>query len=246
MSTENKAGKPAPREILSADFTAILECVPAFGKVMVMTRLGGATHERIGPVGSIASEGEQVRLGGDIHSAVIDTGRLASAVADRSVVLGGNVLPRVEFQDAREEVIFSVIALDGLDPFDAALASLGRGQPEAEKEKPPREQSTVADDDAGAQLLGKIQAGRAPVTIRVARPGFEQSWTGVVADVKPGGGFINVMTPDFHLHLRGGAVARWERETDGGTVVFHAAGPSGERSGLTVSGPAAAFGEEGP
>jgi putative heme degradation protein len=243
MSEDNNPGQPAPREILQGDFAAILQRVPAFGKVMVITRLNGATHERIGPAKSVTSEGGRLRVTGEAHSAVIDAGHLASAVADRSVVMGGTVLPRVEFRDGRDEAVFSVIALDGLAPFDVALGPLGRGQPEAEKEKPPREQSSVADDDAGAQLLDKAKAGGALVTIRVERPGFEQAWTGIVAEVKPGGGFINIMTADFHLHLRGGAVARWDREADGGTAVLHAVGPSGKRSGLTVSGPATVFGE---
>lgn len=239
----NDSAKPALREILQGDFAAILERAPALGKVMVMTRVAGATHERIGPVESVEIDGGLVRFAGAAHSAAVDTTALARAIADRSVVMGDNVLPRIEFSDAAGETVFSVIALDGIGPFDSGLGALGRGQPEAEAEKPAREQSTVADDDAGAHLLGKIQASGIPVTIRVVRPGFDQSWTGVVASAKPGAGFINIMTDDFHLHLRGGAVTGWEREDGNGTVFFHAVGPSGTRGGLTVSGPAAAFGE---
>ena len=57
-------------------------------------------------------------------------------------------------------------------------------------------------------LQAALEAGTT-VTIGFWRKGFEQEWTGVIESVKPSMGFINVMRPDFHLHLLGGAVAGW-------------------------------------
>jgi putative heme degradation protein len=61
--------------------------------------------------------------------------------------------------------------------------------------------------------------------------------------VKPAMGFINVMKPDFHLHLRGGAVATWQRKDVGnGTVEMVAVDAKAGLIGLKVRGPGSAFG----
>ena len=82
-------------------------------------------------------------------------------------------------------------------------------------------------------------AAKAEVTIEFRRPGLTQSWNGVIEDVKPAMGFINVMRPDFHLHLRGGAVRRWRRaEAGDGMVEMTAENAQSEPIGLIVRGPA--------
>lgn len=235
MGENESAGQPAPRERLTADVASVLDRLPTLGKVMVVTRLGGATHERIGPVEGVRIVGTNAYIDGAAHHAAIHLESLTGVIADRSMVMGGNVLPRLDFSDANGDTVFSVIALGGLEAFDAALAPLGSGEPLDAVERAPREQSTVGDDDLGAKLLDSISTNGAEVTIRLSRPGFEQSWTGVIAELKPGGGFVNVMTPDFHLHLRGGSVIRWEREEANGTVNFHAVSTSGMRTGLAIN-----------
>ena len=54
-------------------------------------------------------------------------------------------------------------------------------------------------------------------------------------------GFVNVMQGDFHLHLKAGAVAAWERRAVGEMVELHARDEAGEAFGLVLIGPAAAF-----
>jgi putative heme degradation protein len=79
------------------------------------------------------------------------------------------------------------------------------------------------------------------VEIRFERPGFAQSWSGVIEGVKPAMGFINVMRSDFHLHLKAGAVADWQRTETGGKVELTALDAEGNAIGLSVVGPAQAF-----
>ena len=65
----------------------------------------------------------------------------------------------------------------------------------------------------------------------------------MIESVKPAMGFINVMKPDFHLHLRGGAVASWQRKDIGGGVVeMIAQDAKSAPTGLVVRGPGSAFG----
>ena len=81
------------------------------------------------------------------------------------------------------------------------------------------------------------------MTIAFSRPGLTQSWNGVIESVSPAMGFINVMRPDFHLHLRGGAVARWRRNgLANGAVEMVAEDAQGAPTGLVVRGPGGAFG----
>nr|WP_145994372.1 hypothetical protein [Mesorhizobium loti] len=60
--------------------------------------------------------------------------------------------------------------------------------------------------------------------------------------IKPAMGYVNVIQPDFHLHLKGGAVANWRREDDGEQVRFLAITEDGNEIGLAVSGARASFG----
>jgi putative heme degradation protein len=232
----------SPREELPAGPLAVIARLPAMGKVMLTARRGGATHERIGDVTEIGIDGLVARLGGDCHAARIDAAVALKAVADRTGKMQDRALPRVDFETADGDIAFSVIALDGLEPFEAALEPLGAGDPRPERVKPAPNASEVGEDDPGAAPLAAAQASGREVTIELTAPGLVQSWRGVIASVKPAMGFINVMQPDFHLHLRGGAVARWRRVDAGGAVTLLAEDAAGAPTGLALHGSAAAFG----
>jgi len=62
------------------------------------------------------------------------------------------------------------------------------------------------------------------------RDGISQAWTGVIETVKPAMGFVNIMTPDFHLHLKGGTVSAWQ--TNQGE--YKAVGFDGKLTGLVL------------
>ncbi|MBN9063210.1 MAG: hypothetical protein J0H41_12290 [Rhizobiales bacterium] len=231
------------RERLSCTVEDALRAATAMGRVMLTANAQGATHERIGAIEAVSSEGHALRLSGAAHDAAIDPATIESVVADRTGRMKDKALPRLEFLGADGAALFSLICLDGLEPFDAAMKPLGAGAALPEKEKPaPGEPATLADDDQGAAPFTRAAASGEPLTISLRRDGLVQRWTGVVQVVKPAMGFINIITPDFHLHLRGGAVAGWTRVGNDRDATLHAVNGDGGAIGLELSGPAARHG----
>lgn len=241
MTTETN-----PRERLSQAPSEILKCLPLMGRVMLTTRSGGATHERMGAVESVTVEAGAVRLGGSFHDSRIDLATVVRIVADRTSKMRERVLPRLECQDAAGESLFSLIALDGLEPFDKALEPFGAGEKlELLVRDAPGAAGAadVPEDDLGARSFAAILASGAAIAIDVERPGLFQHWEGALPEPKPAVGFVNIMQQDFHLHLKAGAVASWERQEADGTVTLRARDGEGKSFGLMLRGPAAAFGE---
>ena len=197
------------REILPVPPTSIIRSLPAMGNLMITAKRNGATHERIGTIETVTIDDGWLVCGGAAHNSRIDPTVITSVIVDRTSIIQDKVYPRIDFRRG-EEVLFSVVGFAGLEPFDAALKEFGPGQPLPEDPKEPRAKRDEAtlDDACALPLQAALEAGTT-VTIGFWRKGFEQEWTGVIETVKPSMGFINVMRPDFHLHLLGGAVAGW-------------------------------------
>ncbi|MFD1332843.1 hypothetical protein ACFQ4O_12635, partial [Methylopila musalis] len=157
--------KPA-RALLAEGPKAVIERLPLFGRAMLTANRGGATHERIGAIETVAFEDGAAILSGANHDARIDLSVIVRAVADRTGKMKDRALPRVEFQTADGEVAFSVIALDGLDPFEAALAPFGDGEPLPEKEKPETPAAAeLQDADPGRAPFDAARAAGGDVTV---------------------------------------------------------------------------------
>lgn len=231
-----------PRARLSASPADIVRALPAMGRIMINTRWNGATHERMGAVETVGEDGGWLVCSGPEHTARIELSRIASVVVDRTSIMGGEAYPRADFLLEDGSVLCSAISFSGLAPFDAALAAFGPGEPlPVEERTPPAAAATSDEADPGAEAFERALAAGAEVIIRVERPGFVQHWQGVVEKVSPSRGFINVMRPDFHLHLRAGAVSGWRQETQGDDLVLFAFGADGAPTGLTLRGKAAAL-----
>jgi hypothetical protein len=153
------------------------------------------------------------------------------------------VLPRLECQDATGETLFSLIGLDGLEPFDKALEPFGAGKrlKPIQREASGGGSADVPEDDLGARSFAAILASGEAIAIDVERAGLFQHWQGALPEPKPAMGFVNIMQGDFHLHLKAGAVSRWERNESEGSVALHARDSEGKSFGLVLRGPAAAF-----
>lgn len=221
------ATEASKHDILNGtDAAAVLARLPAMGRVMVIGRATGVTHERIGPVESVAETGGALRIGGACHDAQVDPARVASVRIDRRSVMRDKVYPRLDFHAADGALLFAVVGMDGVESFDAALADLARVPAEppvgSDETKP-----DLADDDPLHAPFAELVASGAEVAIRIRRPGLEQCWRGKVEAVKPAMGFLNVMTPDFHLHLAGGALASWAREPGARIAIGHDGQPTG-------------------
>ncbi len=198
------------REFLPVPPASVIRKLPAMGNLMITAKRNGATHERIGPVERVSMEDGWLVCSGAAHNSRIDPTEITTMIVDRTSIMQEQVYPRIDFRSG-DVVLFSVVGFAGIEPFDAALAEFGPGDALPEEPKEPREKREEAVlDDAGAVPLTKALEAGTKVTIGFWRKGFEQEWTGVIESVKPAMGFINVMRPDFHLHLLGGTVGGWK------------------------------------
>ena len=235
-----------PREKLAQAPAEILKSLPAMGRVMLSTRSGGATHERMGAVETVTIAGTEARLSGAFHDSRIDLATVVGIVADRTSKMRERVLPRLECQDAAGETLFSLIGLDGLEPFDKALEPFGAGEAlePIQREAPGSGGSPdVPEDDLGGRSFAAILASGEAIAIDVERAGLFQHWQGALLEPKPAMGFVNIMQGDFHLHLKAGAVFGWAWTESAGTVALEARDSDGKGFGLILRGPAAAFAE---
>ncbi|WP_114832421.1 hypothetical protein [Bosea caraganae] len=232
-----------PRALLKQRPAEILAKLPSMGRVMLSARSGGATHERMGVVENVVVDGDIALLSGEMHDSALDLTVVTRLVTDRTSTMRDRVLPRLECQNAEGEVLFSLIGLDGIEPFDQALASFGPGEalePVA-RESGMGGAQDVPEDDLGAATFAAILRNGLPIAIELRRPGLHQLWSGALPEPKPAMGFVNLMQPDFHLHLRAGALAGWRRRNEDDQVELHAEDADGQPTGLVLRGAAAAF-----
>lgn len=235
---------PPIRQRLACSILEAVQATRDMGRVMLSAAANGATHERIGTVGEVLLEGGHVRIAGGAHDARIDLAVVTGLVADRSGRLKDRAMPRIEFHNAAGETLFAMIALDGPEPFEVAVANLATGValPERERPAPSGEKAAeVSGTDPAAEPLEAARASGEAIGVVLSCPGLVQRWQGTVADIKPAMGFINIIQPDFHLHLKVGAVSRWARVETDGAVRLEAFDAGGRPLGLTLTGPAVAL-----
>lgn len=218
--------KPAsfPRARLAATPEAVLAALPQIGRLMITAKNLGATHERIGPIETVAFADGWAVVGGADHESRIELAAVAEMVVDRISVMRDQAYPRIDLHRADGSYICGIVGFDGLEPFDNAIAAFGPG--EALDPKPdagPTERIEPAPTDPGLVTLEAVRDASTPVVVGFRQPGFRQAFRGIVETVKPAMGFINIMRGDFHLHLKSGAVAEW-READGERRAVNAEG----------------------
>jgi len=237
--------QPFQRAKLSANAADVLLLLPLMGKLMITSKHGGATHERIGEVERVDKHAGLLVVSGSAHNSRIDPTAIATVTVDRTSVMGGQPYPRLDFIRPDGDVIFSVVGFAGAEPFDAAIADLGAGEelPPAEKAAPP-ERPEVLPTDPGAVPFKAAIANGVKVSIRFAKPGFDQQWDGVVETIKPAMGFNNIMREDFHLHLRANAVEAWQEAEQADLISLAAISATDGAIGLSIVGPADAFAEK--
>lgn len=204
--------KPAtfPRARLAATPEAVLATLPQVGRLMVTAKNLGATHERIGPVETVRFADGWAIIGGADHESRIELSAIAEMIVDRTSIMQGKCYPRLDLNRADGSYICGIVGFDGIEPFDGAIAAFGPGEAlDPKPETGPTERIEPDPTDPGLLVLEATREAATPVIIGFRQPGFWQAFRGVVETVKPAMGFINVMRPDFHLHLKSGAVAEW-------------------------------------
>lgn len=203
------------RARLTATPEAVLAALPQVGRLMVTAKNLGATHERIGAVETVSFADGWAVIGGAEHESRIELAAIAEMIVDRTSVMKDKAYPRIDLNRADGSYICGIVAFDGLEPFDTAIAPFGPGEPLEEKpESGPTERIEPAATDPGLVTLEAIRESATPVTVGFRQPNFHQAFRGIVETVKPAMGFINIMRGDFHLHLKSGAVAEWREVGD--------------------------------
>lgn len=227
---------------LLADGEDVLKTLPQMGKLMINSKNGGATHERIGVVETVKVDGGWIYFSGAHHHSCIDLSAIAALVVDRSSVMQGNVYPRLDLMAQDGHVIGSVIGFDGVEPFDLALKGFAfSALPAKTKEQTTGEALEIADGDPGLKPFAAAWRNKAQVRIALDLPAFKQEWSGEIPQTRLSRGFINLMQPDFHLHLKGGHVASWLKLEKANEELFYALNENGEKTGLVVSGSKGSF-----
>lgn len=217
-----------PPRLLNETAADVLARLPRIGKVMVITSHNGITHERIGAVEAILPDGDWLQCRSAAHDSRMHLPSIARMTVDTSSAVRETAYPRIDFRDAGNAVIFSAVGFTGLEPFEAALEGLARGDAAGGDDAPGfRPAPDAADDDPAYAPLNAAVASGAAITVTLARTGFSQSWQGVVAAIVPSRGFINIMVPDFHFHVRGGAIGGWAAEGSTLTALSAAGVPIG-------------------
>jgi putative heme degradation protein len=222
-----------------------LDRATQFGKLMVTFSQDGATHERIGVIERVEEGPDELRLVGANHASLITPSRFASVETDRSSKMKDKHYPRLVFCDAEGKAVFSVVGFDGLEPFDAAMAGCTE-EPLPAAEPATRAAPSVEMPPAPAlafDALKLAQQSGEEVVIRHGTAGFRQEWRGKIGGLKPAMGFINIIDPDFHLHLKDGSVSAWHAApaSEAGVQTYAALDADGKPTGLTISGPASVF-----
>jgi hypothetical protein len=203
------------RNQIDTDAASVISSLPSFGKLMVIGKANGATHERIGTIEKVENVDGWLNCSGENHASSMDPSLVSRIIFDTSSIMQEQVYPRIDFQDEAGEVLFAVVGFEGATPFEQGLSKFPKTAIEEKAPAARQARPDVADADPGAQPLKSALASTQPITIAFQSRGFRQTWTGVVEKVSPGMGFINIMRPDFHLHLLGGTVGSWQADANG-------------------------------
>jgi putative heme degradation protein len=236
----------ALRQQLDAAPDHVLMRLPAMGKIMIVASGGGVTHERIGMVEKIRRSESSFTFTGEAHDCTVDMTKITTAIVDRSGRMKDKVLPKLELLNADGELVFSVVGLDGIEKFDEGLARFAGVALAPKVKENAAGQATLHYDDPAMRPLATAHDAAAEVTIEMQKAGMVQRWRGLLPAINPAMGFVNIIAPDFHLHVRGGAVARWNQGQSDvpGHILLTAIDESGKVTGLTLQGPRNAFDAE--
>jgi putative heme degradation protein len=217
------------RHLLKAAPSDILKCLPEMDRVMVIVRADGLLHERLGKVESVDVEGETIRISGACQDMEIDASKLASVEYDTSSQMRGKHYPRLDLLGKDGDILFSVVGLEGLDPFAGPLDGFEREAVDMRPRPASGDADPDLDTDPARPFLEKLIGGP-NVTVQVRTEAVTQRWTGKVEDMKPIGGCFNILLKDFHLHLPAGCLSGWSQE-DGW---HHGVLQDGGRSALSI------------
>lgn len=222
-----------PRAQLDHSPIQILAALRHAGGVMLGVRSGPALLERMGSIERVEESAGTIRVLGASHDLTLSADAVTAIVVDRTMKMRDRVLPRVHVLGSDGKPLVSATALDDAEAFEAALAPFGPGTALPEEPAPPREPATAEAEDPAARPLRAAAEAGLPVALAIERSGVLLRRIGVLPEPQIAMGFVNIILPDCHLHLRGGMIA-WRRREDTGGVLFSAENAEGSAIGLTL------------
>jgi len=194
----------SPRDVLAK--------LPQLDRVMVAIRQDGLLHERLGHIETVSDDGAEVVIADSAEITRLPLDLLKTVVLDVSVEMRGKLYPRLEFWGEGEDYLFSVTGLEGGDAFLPVLAGYERSRlPFKDLKAPEGETPEVPEDDPALMLLNRLMEDKTPVQVRATRVGMQQVWQGSIEKIMAMGGYVNIITKPFHLHLEAGQVATWQQ-----------------------------------
>jgi hypothetical protein len=243
--------------ILNASVTEILDRIPRMGRVMVSASADSVTHELIAPVDQVLhhEQGSTTFQRASKDVSQVMSGAVHRVVVDRSSVMRDKHYPRLSFEAADGRPLFAVVGFEGLEPFDAALEGIveARAAKAEAPAAPVAEAPALPDPRRIADALTLAATSDADFTVGYeTKGGLLQFWTGKIAELKPAMGFINIIQPAFHLHVKDGAIGWWQPlplkvsaedmgRPPSGRMRLAAFRPDGAMTALTLYGPADLF-----
>lgn len=242
--------------ILNASVIEILDRVPRMGRVMVSASADSLTHELIAPVDEVVhhERGSTTLQRASTDVSQVMSGAVHRVVVDRSSVMRDKHYPRLSFEAADGRPLFAVVGFEGLEPFDAALEGIveARAAKVEAPAAPAAEAPTLPDPRRIADALALAATSDADFTLGYeAKGGLLQFWTGKISELNPAMGFINIIQPAFHLHVKDGAIGWWQTYpfrqpgnadgTPSGRMRLAAFRPDGAMTPLTLYGPVDLF-----
>lgn len=222
-----------PRARLEAGLPDLLDRLPQLGRAMVIARGPSILLERIGTIEVVRIDGDALILSGADHDARIEAARVTALIVDRTSKMKDKVLPRIEFRDGADALVVSIVGMEGLEGFDAALAGLTEAAlPEIQRD--PADGGAPADlpqDDPVLTLLEPLREAGTTVSVTLDAPGLTQGWAGQLPDFRPMMGWFNIISRTFHLHVEAGAITAWQA-APGRRIAL---GRDGQPTGLVVA-----------
>lgn len=207
--------------ILVATIDEVFERISVMGKVMLMQSAAGITFERIGLVDTImhSDQGPSIFLGPPTDDSpkpmlgCLESAAVASLQVDRSNLMKDKIYPRLILRDANQRALLTVIGFDGLEPFDKALSGFLETPCEAEVEGAPSLTPALASSQRVKDALSTVAGEDIPVSLSFG-PGTASLSRehGAISALKNAMGFVNIIEPDFHLHVKEGAIGWWQEE----------------------------------
>jgi putative heme degradation protein len=207
---------------------ALLQKLPQMDRVMLAIRQDDLLHERLGVVQDVTLEQDLIVIAAEADITLIPRNSFAKTYLDISVEMRGKLYPRLEFHDAHDTYLFSVTGLEGGDAFLSPLEGFERSAVAMKPvPKPEGGAQDVPEDDIGMALLTRFPQSGGSVEISVTKHGMTQLWQGSNDKIMPKGGFVNIISKPFHLHLQAGKVAHWHSENGTHRAIGHNDQPIG-------------------